>query len=166
MRNKSTPRLTNVPSALTLTLATVMILAAAACSRVGTPRQAPDRRQDQVLLEEANRLKERASFVSLKKAFALFEGLSTRPSLRDAALVPYLETSLLLAVRGKDLGIGDPVPLAVAERLIRGYRVLSRFRPFFDIAVLLPVKTKGVLTDIDNKFSWSGWGRIFNLRSP
>ena len=147
-------------------LAFVAFLTAAACGPTGGPLQAPDQRQGQTLLEEANRLRGRDNYVSMKRAFALYKNLYARPSLRDAALVPYLETSLLLAVRGKELGIGDPLPLETAGGLIANHRALSRYRPFFDIAFILPVKTKGVMTDIDNKFAWVQLGEDLQPQEP
>jgi len=147
-------------------LAFIAILAAAACGPTGGRLQAPDQRQGQTLLEEVNRLRERDNYVSLKKAFTLYKDLYVRPSLRDAVLVPYLETSLLLTVRGKELGIGDPLPFETAGGLIANHRTLSRYRPFFDIAFILPVKTKGVMTDIDNKFAWVQLGEDLQSQEP
>jgi tetratricopeptide (TPR) repeat protein len=128
--------------------------AAAACGPAGKPAGGPAGPSDADRLAEAIRLRENGSYVSLKKAFGLFEGLSAKPSLRGRTLVPCLETALLLAARGKELSIADSAPLAAADRLIREQRSLAGYRTFLDIAIVLSVKTKGVLTDIDNKFAW------------
>ena len=153
-------------SKLKLSLAIVAFLAAAACGPIGGHLQAPEQRQGRTLLEEANRLRGRDNYISLKRAFTLYKDLYVRPSLRDAVLVPYLETSLLLTVRGKELGIGDPLPFETAGGLIANHRALSRYRPFFEIAFVLPVKTKGVMTDIDNKFAWVKLGEDLQPQEP
>jgi tetratricopeptide (TPR) repeat protein len=128
--------------------------AAAACGPAGKPISAPAGPSDADRFAEAVRLRENGSYVSLRKAFGVFEELSTAPSIRSRSLVPHVETALLLAARGKELGIADGAPLAAAERLIRENRSLAGYRTFLDIAIVLSVKTKGVLTDIDNKFAW------------
>lgn len=147
-------------------LAAAVLVAAAACGPAAKSLPAPAGPSDAVLLEEAIQLRAGESYRSLKKAFGLFGDIYPRMSGRNQLLVPYLETSLLLAVRGKELGIADPAPLAAAERLIRNHRSLEGFRDLFNIASVLSVKTKGVLTDIDGKFTWIQTEKDLKLLEP
>jgi tetratricopeptide (TPR) repeat protein len=147
-------------------LVAVAVLAAAACSPGGRPGLAPARLRDEAKLEEANRLRERGSYVSLKEALAILDGLSGSSFVREAVLAPRLETTLLLAVRGKELGIDGSALLAGAERLLRDHRSLARLKPFLDIAVILPLRTKGILTDIDNSFTWFRINNDLKPREP
>lgn len=134
--------------------ALVLAAAASACRPPATSISAPAGPSGSALLAEATALRAKGSYVALRQAFGIFERLPVRKALRARALVPHIETALLLAARSKGLGIADPAPLAAARRLIEENASLAGYRTFLDIALVLSVETKGVLTDIDNKFAW------------
>lgn len=135
----------------TLVLAVALLLSAAACSV--SPKLEPPPVTLAPRLEEARILAARAAYVPLKRAWRIYADLSVDPRSRAAAALPFLKTSLLLALREKDLGFDSRTYLPRAVRLLDENPGLASFRPYAGIVGLLPPRTRGVVSGLDPLFS-------------
>jgi tetratricopeptide (TPR) repeat protein len=88
-------------------------------------------------------------YAAFKKAVLLYAELYPDRSLRRRVAVPYVEACLLLAMREKDLGIDNPAAVLAAELIVRENPELAGMSPYITLVSAMPVRTKGVLRDID-----------------
>jgi tetratricopeptide (TPR) repeat protein len=100
-------------------------------------------------IEEADALIRKGCYIGFKRAVSIYEELFAQPALRDKIALPYLRTLLLLAVREKDLGMIDETFLQRAFELSKAYPGLKGFEPYLVLADQMPLRTKGVIEDID-----------------
>lgn len=103
---------------------------------------------------EADLLRTKADYVSLKQAFRIYENLCDQPELRAGAVPPLATTALLLAAREKELGISSRAFLAKALEVIRENPHLGSFAPYAKIAGFFWVQGRGTMRDIDERFPW------------
>ena len=126
-------------------------LAAAACAAGPKPEPSPVTLAPR--LAEAEALAARGAYTTLKRAWRIYDDLSVDPRSRATAALPFLKTSLLLALREKDLGFDTKIYLPRALRLLAENPGLAAFRPFSEIVGLMPLRTRGILADINPIFA-------------
>jgi len=92
-------------------------------------------------LVEAETLYRRGCYVTLKRAFEIYQELYAYPSLREQTALPFLKTCLLLAARGKDVHVSarGMTLIDTAEAIIEANRGLERYRPWMHIASYIVV---------------------------
>ncbi len=131
--------------------ALAVLLAAAACAVRPEAEPAPVTMAPR--LEEARLLAARGAYAPLKRAWRIYADLSLDSRARSAAALPFLKTSLQLALREKDLGFDTKTYLPRAFRLIEENPSLAAFRPYAEIVGLLPLRTRGIVADINPLFA-------------
>jgi len=143
--------MTPAPKILILTLMSGFALVLAACapsSKVVTVEVT-----DQSLkIQQAGVLVQKGYYRAFQKAAGIYGELYARPSLRPKVAVPYMETCLRLALREKDIGIDNPATLDAVGRILRENPMLAGFEPHVTLITALPLRTRGVLRDIDTSF--------------
>lgn len=70
----------------------------------------------------------RGSYAALQEACRIFGGLYARPALRERIAPDYFRAAFLLALRGRELGIGGDATLPLVGRLIAENPALARFK--------------------------------------
>ena len=142
---------------MTKILAAIVALSFFACAGKARIATAPPDPALEARLREASSLYARGAYVTLKKAFSIYEELYARPRLRSRVAPPFFRTCLLLAVRKKELSILDRTRtcLNTAEALLRENPSLAGFRDWLDVAAVVTPKARGVQTDIDTTFNWT-----------
>ena len=100
------------------------------------------------IIEEADMLYERGAYVCLKKAFSLYEEALSVPVFQDQNREKLLRTSILLAIREKELGFLEDIYLKKASRLISICPSLKDYSIILKIATTLPRKTAGIVGDL------------------
>ncbi len=104
-------------------------------------------------IRQAESLVAKGHYTAFKRAVDLYGGLYDVSSLRQRIAAPYIQACLLLAMREKDLGIDNPGAARTAERLVQENASLSAMKPYLVMISRLPLRTKGVIKDIDT----AGW---------
>jgi tetratricopeptide (TPR) repeat protein len=140
-----------MPTAL---LAVLLLAACGPASRTVTV----DLSEDEVVMRQAAALVSQGHYTAFAKAVRLYADLCGRRPLRARVAAPYLEACLLLGLREKDLGIEDPATLNTAARLIAEHRDLARQSPYLTLISRVPLRTRGVMRDIDTS-TWNEAGR-------
>ncbi len=107
-------------------------------------------------IASADALFSRGCYVALKQAFEVYQGLYVRPDLRGKVAAKLVKTSLLLAVREKELGIMNRTYMDTALKVIQENPPLRGFLPYAEVAGLIWIQGKGVMRDIDERFVWRG----------
>jgi tetratricopeptide (TPR) repeat protein len=102
-----------------------------------------------VRLAQADALAAQGHYLAFKKAVRGYSELFLERSLRAKAGPPLLKTTLLLAMREKQIGIDNPQTIRDAEALIRDNPSLSGYAHAAVLISALPLRTKGVMKDID-----------------
>jgi tetratricopeptide (TPR) repeat protein len=105
-------------------------------------------------LAQGNLLRQKACYVALKQAFGVYSDLYARPPFKKKAAFPLATTALLLAVREKELGLANRTYLDRALAIIKENSALTALAPYAEIAGVYSVQGKGVMRDIDERFSW------------
>ena len=96
----------------------------------------------------------RGCLVLLKRAHELYEELYRHPGSKARVAEKLARTSLLIAVREKELGIANRSYMDAALEVIKENPSLSTLTPCAEIAGLYWVQGKGVMRDIDERFTW------------
>ncbi len=125
------------------------VLLLAGCSGGPKPAVTFQVEDEAVRAAQAEILVRQGHYNAFKKAVGIYGGLYARRGARPTIAAPYIRTVLLLALREKKIGIDNPQTLGIAERLIRENPALSGFDPAVVLITALPVRTKGVMKDID-----------------
>jgi tetratricopeptide (TPR) repeat protein len=102
----------------------------------------------------AEALVSKGHYRGFKEAVGIYRELYGRTSLKAKVTAPYFEALLLLAMRQKDVGIDDPALLREAAGLAANHPDLAGLRPYLTVISRLPVRTRGVMRDIDTS-SWN-----------
>lgn len=97
-----------------------------------------------LLSTEADLLYERGGYVSLKKAYAIYEDLQTFPALQNRILRKLAKTALLLAIRENELDIIGDEYLTKALELIESYPELSEFSSYAAIVLFSSRRGNGI----------------------
>jgi tetratricopeptide (TPR) repeat protein len=126
----------------------------ASCSGGNRARLTPLERELSGRIAEADSLRQKADFVSLKNAFQIYEDAYNQPGLRTRTAAPLAATALLLAVREKELGIADRTYMDKALEIIGRNPDLGSLSPYAEIAGFFWVQGRGTMRDIDERFSW------------
>ncbi len=96
------------------------------------------------LSTEADLLYERGSYVSLKKAYALYENLQTFTLFHNKILEKRVKTALLLAMRENELSIIGEKYLTKALDLIGSHPELSAFSSYAAIVIFSSRRGNGI----------------------
>lgn len=143
--------MTQAPRVLINALLSCFVLVLAACapsSKVVTVEVT-----DQSLkIQQAGALVHKGHYLAFKKAAGIYGELYARPRLRSEIAVPYMEACLRLALREKEIGIDNPATLAAAGKILKDNPALSGFEPHMTLVTALPLRTRGVLRDIDTTY--------------
>lgn len=131
-------------------LTAALVLAAAACAVQPAVEPAPATLAPR--LAEVEALAARGAYATLKRAWRICDDLFLDPRSRAGAALPFLKTSLLLALREKDLGFDTKTYLPRALRLIEENPALASFRTFAEITGLISLRTRGIIADINPLF--------------
>ncbi len=130
-------------------LCLVPVLILAACSGGGPPSVRVDAEAAAVRQARADAQAAEGHYLAFKQAVRSYRDLYAEKSLRARTAAPLLKTTLLLALREKQIGIDNPQTLADAETLIRENPSLSGYAAAATLVAALPLRTKGVMKDID-----------------
>ena len=106
-------------------------------------------------IAEAGVLLGKSCYLPLQRAWRTYAELYALPAFRKRVAVPFLKTSLLLAVRERDLGFVTPVYLNQALRLVETEPALAGFRLYVEMVGFMAPRTRGVIQDIDTTFGWT-----------
>jgi tetratricopeptide (TPR) repeat protein len=143
---------THKGTAVLLVTALLAILAACGPSPRVANVPAADAEQKMVRAES---LVGKGHYRGFKEAVGIYRELYGRTSLKAKVAAPYFEALLLLAMREKDIGIDDPVVLREAAALAVNHSGLAGLKPYLTVVSRLPVRTRGVMRDIDT----SNWNK-------
>jgi tetratricopeptide (TPR) repeat protein len=105
-------------------------------------------------LREADLLRHKACYVALKKAFGIYSELYAQPFSRKKVASQLARTALLLTVREKELGIANRTYMDRALEVIKENPSLALLMPYAEIAGVYWVQGKGIMRDIDERFTW------------
>ena len=97
-------------------------------------------------------LVQKGSYVALKQAVQLYQGLYARPESRKEIASKLAAAALLLAVREKELGMSNKSYMDTALQVINENRSLSGLTPYAEIAGLFWVQGRGVRGEVDERF--------------
>ncbi len=123
-----------------LAIFSIIVLSALSCSQK-KPEFSPQQLEKFNLLStEAEMLYERGSYVSLKKAFAIYEDQQTFPAFQNRTQRKLVKTALLLAIRENELSIIGDKYLTKALNLIDSFPVLSEFSSYAAIIFFSPIR--------------------------
>jgi tetratricopeptide (TPR) repeat protein len=128
-----------------------LLVSCARSGRIGTG-PLPDLAQSGV--SQADTLFRKGSFVSLKQAYQIYASLYGHREYRRRVGRGLFMTSVLLSVREKELGIANSAYLDRALAVLKDDRSLADYSVYADIAGFIGVQGKGVMQDIDQRFSW------------
>lgn len=103
-------------------------------------------------IQQAGALVQKGYYRAFQKAVGIYGELYARPSLRPKVAVSYLEACLLLALREKEIGIDDPATLDAAGMILKENPMLAGFEPHLTLISALPLRTRGVMRDIDTSY--------------
>lgn len=102
----------------------------------------------------ADSLSKKGCLVALKRAYRIYEEVYRQPGCGSRVAEKLAKTSLLIAVREKELGIANQEFMDAALAVIRENPSLGELLPWAEIAGLFWVQGKGVMRDIDERFPW------------
>jgi len=105
-------------------------------------------------IAEADTQYRKGCYLALKQAAQAYKGLYIRPELRQSIAPKLAATALLLAVREKELGMSNKAYMDTALQVIKENASLGGLTPYAEIAGLFWVQGKGVMRDVDERFSW------------
>ncbi len=126
-----------------------------ACSTVDKARQAPITPEIEREIAAAETFQRRGCYVLLREAFDIYGKLYARPECRDLVAAKLVKNCLLLAVRGKELGMSGQPYLDTARTIIHDNAGLEDLGPYAEIAGLLWIQGEGVVVqDFDDRFPW------------
>ncbi len=100
------------------------------------------------IIEEADKLYERGAYTCLKEAFLLYEEALSVPVFQNQNREKLLRTSILLAIREKELGFLDDAYLKKASTILSTSPSLADYSIILKIASTLPRKTAGIIGDL------------------
>lgn len=115
---------------------------------------APHSREIEEKIAVADALYQAGCYLSLKQAFQIYQEVYGRPDFKERAAAKLTMTSLLIAVREKELGLANMSYMDTALQVIRENSSLNGLTPYAEIAGLFWVQGKGVMRDIDERFPW------------
>ena len=127
----------------------LMIMALFSCAPAKKIEVVPPPPDSDRRLAEADATANKASYVSLKNAVRIYGDLYQFSALRKNIAARFLTTTLLFALREKEIGISNAATIELANRLIRENPFLSGFAPYKDIVANIMPKGKGVMGDYD-----------------
>ncbi len=91
----------------------------------------------------------RGCYVGFKNALRLYQELYAQPALRSRVASPYLSAVLLMMIREREVGILDLAQYPKAAAIVRENPSLGSLLPLFDVADALPMRTRGIMQDIN-----------------
>jgi len=103
--------------------------------------------EDLQAIQAAGTRAARGSYVFLKDACRIYGGLYDRPAVREKVAADYFWASFLLALRERELAIGQTWSFDLAGRLIGENPGLAGYRIWLDAANEIPLRIKGVIGD-------------------
>ncbi|MCX6566420.1 MAG: tetratricopeptide repeat protein [Candidatus Aminicenantes bacterium] len=130
-----------------LVLATILLLSACGPAGKVTVQTAAPTPEDLQAIRSAGALASRGSYIALKDACRIYSELYAKPSVRGRIAAAYFRADFLLALREKELGIGDDVAIVLAGRLTAENPVLAGYRAWLGPAGDIPLRIKGIIKD-------------------
>jgi len=88
-------------------------------------------------------------YVGFKKALVIYDELYPRLAIRNRITVPYLKALILMSVRENELGILNDKYIRRSREIINENPSLQPFIPYVELTEAMPLKTKGIMKDID-----------------
>ena len=99
------------------------------------------------VIQEANDLYDRGSYICLKQAYKLYENGLSFPVFEKKTTEKLLKTATLLGLRERELGILQETYFPKAKDIITASPYLADYSVFLKIASTIPRKTVGVVGD-------------------
>lgn len=128
-----------------LAVFSIIVLSALSCSQK-KPEFSPQQLAIFNLFStEADMFYKSGGYVSLKKAFAIYEDQQTFPAFQNRTLRNLVKTALLLAIRENELSIIGDKYLTKALELIDSFPVLSEFSSYAAIVFFSQRRGAGIL---------------------
>jgi tetratricopeptide (TPR) repeat protein len=137
------------------TLGLILALAACAPSRKIVTVEVTD---PGLKARQAAALVEKGHYLAFKRAVLIYEELYGNRAMRPKIAGPYVEASLLLALREKEIGLDNPATIGADDRLLRENPMLTGLGPCLTLISAIPPRTRGVMRDIDTR-SWGKTGQ-------
>jgi tetratricopeptide (TPR) repeat protein len=139
----------------------------AACATAPRPRPSPSPAEPvpdwAAMLRSADALWARADYIALKEAKGILERLVAEPAWRDAAAEKYIRTTLALALREKELGLGWDSPSPRLPSALAAHPAAATYAGALELLAYLPCKIKGAPglapqagPSLDAFFEWIG----------
>lgn len=135
-------------------LVIVLLLLLFSCAPKPKARVTPPSPELEIKVTAADTLRQKGCYVGFKQAIQVYQELYAQPEYRKQIAPRLVTTALLLAVREKELGIANKTYMDTALRVIKENPFLNGLSPYAEIAGLYWVQGKGVMRDIDERFSW------------
>jgi tetratricopeptide (TPR) repeat protein len=134
-----------------------------ACAATKKPEISPQEMASfNLRVKEADAAYTSASYQGLKKAWDLYQELQSFPAYKEKTAEKFIRTSLLLALRERELAIYNPATLAAASETIAAFPRLNSYSEIAESVEGIPHKTKGVTgeqftddTSLDNYMEWT-----------
>jgi tetratricopeptide (TPR) repeat protein len=110
--------------------------------------------------KEADAQFKTGSYIGLKNAWSAYREFLAIPAFRKNSGLKFIKTSLLLAIREKELGILNPKTLQKVSNLINQEPYFANYSRYVEIVKRIPENTKGITGDkiddssINAQFEW------------
>ncbi len=123
----------------------IMAVVWSACAGPKKPEISPQQlAQFNLRIREADALLGRADYLGMRQAYQIYFELLSFPAFRQKTGEKYLHTTLLLALRERELGILNSDIIPQARAVIAQNPQLQGFNRYLDTVSRIPVKTKGI----------------------
>lgn len=132
------------------------------CSGPKKPQVTPQQlAQFNLRIKEAEAQLSRSNYLGMRQAYRIYYELLSFPAFRQKTGESYMHTTLLLALREKELGILDSNIITQAQAVIAQNLQYQGFKKYLDIVSRIPIKTKGITgggigsdSEMDDYFEW------------
>lgn len=100
-------------------------------------------------LAEAETLLERGAYVTIREAARIYAEAYAVPEFRGRTAAPFFKSLLLLSLREGEMGMKGFRSFEAARRIFEANPSLAGYRPYLEMAWLVPKNTRGIITEID-----------------
>ena len=119
------------------------------CAPAASVRLKSDRAEVARKTAEAEAQVKRGCYIGFKRAIGIYREIYANPRARKTIAPAYIKALLLTAVRERELGILGHNSIRTGLEILRDQPSLARYRPYFEVADCLPLRTRGVMQDQD-----------------
>ena len=100
-------------------------------------------------LAEADSLLERGAYVTIREAARIYAEAYAFLGLRGRTAAPFFKSLLLLSLREGEMGMKGLRNIEAARRVFEANPSLAGYRPYLEMAWLVPKNTRGIIAELD-----------------